>query len=119
MHSLLHYANLQDCETFSTLSWIALNILYADKSTALVNFCLTCALIQEINADFFFFHLLYQPKGRVKANSLFYKNNYFLSCHAELVLLKMIICLVVSKKLLILIKIQILNALIIVPIKGL
>ena len=108
MHSLFHYANLQGCETFSTLSWIALNILYADKSTALVNFCLTHALIQEINADFF--QLLYQPKGRVKSNSLFYKSNYFLSCHSELDFLKKIIYSVVSKKLLILIKIQILNA---------
>lgn len=53
MHSLLHYANLQSCGTFSTLSWIALNILYADKSTALGNFCLTPALIQEINAEVF------------------------------------------------------------------
>lgn len=53
MHSLLHYANLQCCGTFSILSWMALNILYADKSTTLVNFCLTHALIQKINAEVF------------------------------------------------------------------
>lgn len=53
MHCLLHYENSQCCGAFSTLSWKALNILYADKSTALVNFCLTQALIQGINAEDF------------------------------------------------------------------
>lgn len=68
MHALLHYANLQCCGTFSTLSWIALNILYADKSPAQVNFSLTHALIQEIHTEVL--PIALQTIGRVKASSL-------------------------------------------------
>lgn len=89
MHALLHYANLHLCGTFSTLFWIALNISHADKSTALVNFCLTHALIQEINAEGF--QLFYQPIGKLNPKSLLYIEHPFLVMSLRVFLLKKVI----------------------------